>query len=45
MSEVRGLSWDYFQSIFTRLTVKSDVDFDTMCETTVEEMDEVYSNR
>ena len=45
LSEVCRLSMDYFQSIFLRLTVKSDVDFDTMCENTVEEMDEVYSNR
>jgi len=33
-----------YKEIYLRLTVKSDVDFDTMCEATVEEMGEVYSN-
>ena len=31
--------------MYIRLTVKSDVDFDTMCEKVVEEMGDVYSNR
>ena len=31
--------------MYHKLTVKADVEFDTMCEAVVEEMGEVYSNR
>ena len=31
--------------MYLKLTVKADVEFDKMCETVVEEMGEVYSNR
>lgn len=33
-----------YKDMYIRLTVKSDVDFDTMCEKVVEEMGDVYSN-
>lgn len=31
--------------MYQKLTVKADVEFDTMCEAVVEEMGDVYSNR
>ena len=34
-----------FQEMYLKLTVKSDVEFDVMCEEVVDKMGDVYSNR